>query len=123
MAILGVHHVQITVPPGNLGEVRRFYGEILGLEELEVPASLKKYELVWFRLGLDRELHVRAEQGADRLGTFAHVAYLVDDARSLRRRLSNASVIVVEQPVIEGYDRFHIRDPFGNRVEFIQRVS
>ena len=35
--IVGLDHVQVAAPPGCEEEARRFYGELLGLEELEKP--------------------------------------------------------------------------------------
>jgi hypothetical protein len=30
---------------------------------------------------------------------------------------------LIDQPKIQGFDRFHINDPFGNRLEIIGRDS
>lgn len=38
--ILGIHHVQITIPTGEEARARAFYCDLLGLEEMEKPASL-----------------------------------------------------------------------------------
>lgn len=116
--ITGFHHVQISVPPGNADEVRRFYGEVLGLPEIPVPENMNRYGLIWFKVG-PRELHVGIEDGIDRLKTRTHLAYEVDGIADWRERLQSHGVKLIDQPVIEGYDRFHIQDPFGNRLEFI----
>jgi catechol 2,3-dioxygenase-like lactoylglutathione lyase family enzyme len=119
--ILGYNHAQITVPDGCAEQVRQFYGTLLGLAELPVPPALQGRGLIWFAVG-DRELHVGVEAGVDRGATGAHLAYEVDDIAKLRGRLTLEGYELIEQPRIEHYDRFHIRDPFGNRVEFIGRV-
>ena len=107
----------ITVPNGCADKVRQFYGQTLGLSELSVPASLSGRGLIWFKVG-DRELHVGIEEGIDR-NTRAHLAYEVHDIASLRIQLKSNGIKLIEQPKIERYDRFHIHDPFGNRLELM----
>jgi hypothetical protein len=58
----------------------------------------------------------------NRLATRAHVAYEVDNILDLRRRLVTDGFELFEQPKIEGFDRFHVQDPFGNRMEIMQRI-
>jgi predicted enzyme related to lactoylglutathione lyase len=119
--IVGYNHAQITVPGGNAERVREFYGQFLGLVEMPVPPALQGRGLIWFQVG-NQELHVGIEEGVNRLATRAHLAYNVDDIAQLRQRLTAAAFTLIEQPKIEGYDRFHITDPFGNRVEFMGRT-
>ena len=38
--ITAIHHVQITIPPGAEDQARAFYCGVLGLREIEKPASL-----------------------------------------------------------------------------------
>jgi hypothetical protein len=38
--ITAVDHVQLAAPPGCEDAARRFFGELLGLRELEKPAAL-----------------------------------------------------------------------------------
>lgn len=121
MMVLGYNHAQITVPPGSADRVRAFYGQLLGMSEMQVPDSLKGRGLIWFRVG-NLELHVGVEDGVNRLATRAHLAYEVADIGRLRQLLSDAGFELIEQPRIEGFDRIHITDPFGNRVEFMGRV-
>src|SRR5205085_8908401 len=111
-------HAQVTAPPGSAGEVRRFYGQVLGLAEIPVPAGMRKYGLIWFALG-PQQLHVSIEDRIDRHKTHAHLAYLVDDIAAWRERIAGAGLKLFEQPLVPGYDRFHLLDPFGNRLEII----
>ena len=39
--IMGLHHVQITIPKGCEEQGKDFYCHVLGLQELEKPDSLK----------------------------------------------------------------------------------
>ena len=62
------------------------------------------------------------ESAVDRTRTKAHLAYEVDDLHAWRRHLEANDVAINESIPIPGYKRFEIRDPFGNRIEFIQSV-
>lgn len=48
---------------------------------------------------------------------------LVPDHAPLRSRLEAARVTIVEDEPLEGFDRFYVNDPFGNRLECLQRHS
>ncbi len=119
--IIGVHHAQITIPKGAEPGARRFYVEFLGLREIPKPDVLKVRGGFWLQLG-NAQVHVGIEDVADRASSKAHVAYEVDDLAAWRRKLESAGVGCKDGEQIPGHIRFEIRDPFGNRVEFIQRV-
>lgn len=116
--VVGVHHVLIGAPPGCEPEARAFYGELLGLVEVPKPPGLRERGGVWFRCG-QQEIHVGVE--ADfRPARKAHPAFLVQDLDGLRQRLVNRGIPVTDDVPLPGYRRFHARDPFGNRLEFLQ---
>jgi catechol 2,3-dioxygenase-like lactoylglutathione lyase family enzyme len=56
----GIHHVQITVRPPEEAACRRFYGEVLGLEEVPKPAPLLKNGGMYFKWA-DNEFHFSVE--------------------------------------------------------------
>jgi catechol 2,3-dioxygenase-like lactoylglutathione lyase family enzyme len=117
--ITGIDHVQVTIPPGAEDEARAFYCGVLGLAEVEKPDSLKGRGGFWLRVG-DRQVHVGTEPGVERHATKAHVAYAVSDLAGWRAKLAAHGVEVLDGAPIPGCDRFEFRDPFGNRVEFIE---
>lgn len=119
--ILGLHHAQITIPKGAEEEGKRFYCNVLGLEEMEKPESLKGRGRFWLKVG-DRGVHVGTEDGFDRLTTKAHLAYLVNEISHWRNVLEQNDIQAIEGVPIPGFDRFEFRDPFGNRVEMIQEI-
>ncbi|MGI8786780.1 MAG: VOC family protein [Pyrinomonadaceae bacterium] len=119
--ILQVHHAQITIPKGAETEARKFYCEFLGLKEIPKPESLQTRGGFWLALGAF-QIHVGTEDGFDRAKTKAHVAYLVEDLNGWRGRLESNGVKIVEGVPIPDYSRFEFRDPFGNRVEFLERI-
>ena len=53
----------------------------------------------------------------------AHPAFLVDDLSGLIEQLRAAGVAVNEDKPLAGYERRFVADPFGNRVELMQRLS
>jgi catechol 2,3-dioxygenase-like lactoylglutathione lyase family enzyme len=116
--ITGIEHVQITVPANAVAEARAFYCGLLGLPEVEKPATLQERGGFWLQVG-DRQVHVGTEEGVAWHATKAHVAYAVTEIAQWRARLAAAGVELLDGIPIPGRDRFEFRDPFGNRVEFI----
>lgn len=120
--IMGLHHVQITIPKGCEEQGKDFYCRVLGLQELEKPDSLKGRGGFWLQLG-QQEVHVGTEDGFDRLTTKAHIAYQVADIQYWRKKLAEHQVEILDSVPIPHYERFEFRDPFGNRVEMIQEIE
>ena len=121
-AILGVDHVQITIPRGAEESGRAFYCGVLGLTEVEKPAALRERGGFWV-MAARTPVHVGTEDGVDRAGTKAHVAYQVTDLAAWRERLLHHRVAVTEPTPVPGLLRLEFRDPFGNRVELVQNVA
>lgn len=121
MSLLKVHHAQITIPKDAETEAREFYCEFLGLEETQKPESLQGRGGFWIQLGAF-QVHVGTEEDFDRTKTKAHLAYLVEDLDLWRGRLETRGVKILEGVPIPNYNRFEFRDPFGNRVEFLQAI-
>lgn len=120
--ITAVHHVQMTIPKGAEDTARAFYCDLLGLQEVEKPESLNGRGGLWLQLGA-LQVHIGTEDGVDRAATKAHVAYQVDDVAAWQARLAEHGIQILGSVPIPGYSRFEFRDPFGNRVEFIQPLS
>lgn len=115
----GIDHVQLAMPVGQEGKARRFYGELLGLVEVDKPPRLSARGGCWF---VDRAGAIHIHLGVDpdfRPATKAHPAFVVRDLEPLRRRLEPAGGEVVEDDAIAGVRRFYAADPFGNRLEFV----
>ncbi len=120
--IVGIHHVQITIPMGAEPQAKAFYCDVLGLRAVEKPQSLKGRGGFWISVG-DRDVHVGTEDGIDRNRTKVHIAYEVTDVAAWRETLKGAGVQPLDSVAIEGYERFEAHDPFGNRIEFIQKLK
>ncbi len=119
--LLQIHHTQITISKGVENEAREFYCDFLGLKEIPKPESLQGRGGFWLELG-GLQIHVGTEDDFDRTKTKAHIAYLVKDLESWRRRLGEKGVKILEGVPIPNYKRFEFRDPFGNRVEFLEEI-
>jgi len=115
-------HVQIAAPPGCEGAARRFFGELLGLAEIEKPEPLRARGGAWFALG-ERQLHVGVEPEFEPARK-AHVALRVGAAEldDLAERLSAAAAPVTWDDALPGERRFYSADPWGNRIEFLARA-
>jgi len=46
----------------------------------------------------------------------------VDDLNALTGRLSAAGVAISTDEPLDGYDRVYVDDPFGNRIELMQKL-
>jgi catechol 2,3-dioxygenase-like lactoylglutathione lyase family enzyme len=117
MKISGIHHVQVCIPAGKESEAREFYKEVLGLKEIPKPEALQKNGGMWFQVG-SQELHIGVE-GQVFKGKH-HPAFYVMGLNELKVHLIAQEITIQKELPIPGYNRFSIRDPFGNRIEFIE---
>jgi catechol 2,3-dioxygenase-like lactoylglutathione lyase family enzyme len=114
----GIDHVQLAAPAGCEEDARRFFGTLLGLEELEKPEALEGRGGAWFRLSATQELHVGVD--ADFApARKAHPAFTVSGYDELQSRLRTAGVDVTDDDSIPGLRRCYIGDQWGNRIELV----
>jgi catechol 2,3-dioxygenase-like lactoylglutathione lyase family enzyme len=113
-------HVQVCVPRGTEGEAREFYGGLLGLEEIEKPDVLKKNGGLWYSVA-DVQLHVGVEDEV--APSKRHPAFEVEDVAGVRAFLEQRGVRTKDEEEITGQRRFSFFDPFGNRIELLERVQ
>lgn len=118
VTILGIDHVQVAAPRGCEVEARAFYGNLLGLEELEKPEPLRSRGGCWFRAG-SHELHVGVEEPFAPARK-AHPGFVVDDLAALAEQLRAQGIEVTPDETIPGVERAYVADPFGNRLELRQ---
>jgi hypothetical protein len=115
-------HVQIAAPRGCEAAARRFFGELVGLPEIEKPEPLRARGGAWFGLG-DRQLHVGVEADFEPARK-AHVALRLAPAEfdALAERLAAAGAPVTWDDALPGERRFYSEDPWGSRIEFLTRA-
>jgi catechol 2,3-dioxygenase-like lactoylglutathione lyase family enzyme len=113
-----IHHVQVAAPRGSEDVLRAFYGGVLGLAEVAKPADLAARGGAWFQAGAVA-LHLGVEEPFAPARK-AHPGLLVDDLDALAARVEAAGYRV-EWGRLPGFRRFHTADPYGNRLELLQR--
>ena len=139
MTILSIDHVQLAMPAGEEEKARAFYIRILGFTEIPKPPELAKRGGLWLQnvpLAPDRtavELPseppletVRVHLGVENdfhSARKAHPAFIVDDLDALLEKIQAAGYEWdLSQPPLEGFNRAHVFDPFGNRIELMERA-
>ena len=121
MTILSIDHVQIAMPVGDEEQARAFYVGVLGFTEIPKPEELAKRGGVWF-LSQNVQLHLGVEADL-RPARKAHPAFLVSDLDELIAKVKDAGYKTdTSQPPLEGYQRAHVFDPFGNRIELMEQL-
>ncbi len=121
MTILSIDHVQIAMPSGEEEKARAFYVELLEFIEIPKPPELAKRGGAWFR-SENAQLHLGVEQNFQPARK-AHPAFIVDDLDSLIAKVQNAGYNTdTSQPPLDGYKRAHVFDPFGNRIELMEKL-
>ncbi len=116
-------HVQILAPLGSEAAIRAFYGQLLGLTEVEKPPELRGRGGVWFRIGAGPVLlHLSVEADPPPAGR-RHFAFRVADVAAARAHLEAQGVPTGDSPVVAGMPRFFGWDPFGNQIEFMRYTT
>ncbi len=118
--LTAIHHVQLAMPEGCENAARSFYAGVLGLAEVPKPENLEKRGGCWFELG-DVKVHLGVMPDF-RSASKAHPAFLVKDLTEMRARCDAASVACIDDEPLEGFARFFVFDPFGNRIELMERL-
>jgi catechol 2,3-dioxygenase-like lactoylglutathione lyase family enzyme len=110
------HHLYLIAPSASPAEVRRFYGEALGLAEIKKPQSLAETPVLWFQAG-PIVFHV----GHPTAGTVGdgHMALAASDVEAARSRFIEMGYTVDDTVIPMGYPRFYVRDPWGNQFEIL----
>jgi catechol 2,3-dioxygenase-like lactoylglutathione lyase family enzyme len=113
-------HSHICVPPERLEDAKQFYTDIIGLQQIERPNHLFSTAGYWFNMG-DIQLHIGVEAALER--SIRHTAMEVRDIAHAREHLEKNEVEIAEEPIIPGRSRFAFIDPFGNRMELLQKID
>ena len=121
MSILGFDHVQLAMPKGGEDRARDFYGGVLRLSEDPKPAELAARGGVWFSAG-SLHLHLGVE-GDFRPALKAHPALLVRGLADYEARARAFGCTIVDDDPLPGYARIFLYDPFGNRLELMERLG
>ena len=117
---LAIDHGQIASRGGGGGAVGGFYAALPGVTHLPKPADMAARGGCWFAVGA-HQLHLGVE--ADfRPAKKAHVALSTDALDALRARVEAGGHKAKDDSPVDGRYRFFTEDPFGNRIEFMDRT-
>ncbi|MGZ3775675.1 MAG: glyoxalase superfamily protein [Pseudobdellovibrionaceae bacterium] len=119
--VLSLNHADIIIPRGAEDLAREFYCSFLGFKEIPKPADLQKNGGLWLEIS-NAQVHLSIQDGFDPSKTKSHLAYEVSDISFLKQELDKRGVKWNDNTSIPGFIRGDIRDPFGNRIEFMQRI-
>jgi catechol 2,3-dioxygenase-like lactoylglutathione lyase family enzyme len=114
-----VDHVQFAIPAGGEDQCRAFWCGILGLTEVPKPPALAPRGGCWFD-GPGFQVHLGVEPDF-RPARKAHPGFEMRGVRELADALTVHGYTVTWSDEVPGQDRFHTADPFGNRIEFLQK--
>jgi hypothetical protein len=106
------------MPHGEEEKARVYYGRLLGLVELEKPATLKNRGGVWFALPAGLQLHLGVEEPF-RPQKKAHPAFQTEGLDALAARLAENGYPVQWDMALAPRRRFYSEDSFGNRLEYM----
>ena len=115
-----LHHISFAIR--DLARSRRFFGETLGLDEIQRPAF--RFPGAWYALG-DRQLHlIQATEPEPeveaRISRSDHMALEVRDIEAVRQRLGAAGVEFRQGGNRDlGMEQVFCQDPDGHVIEFI----
>ena len=112
-------HIQICIPQGREKEARQFYTDVIGLTEIRKPEALIANGGLWYKVA-DIQLHIGTENEINR--SKRHPAFEVSSLEQARAHLIHHGVTLNEETQIPGQKRFSFFDPFGNRIELLEKT-
>ena len=121
MAVVGIDHVQLAMPAGGEEQARGFYRDVLGLTEQPKPAALAERGGCWFANGAV-QVHVGVDPDFRPAGK-AHVGLLVDALAPVVDACRARGFAVAAGEPLDGCVRAYVHDPFGNRIELLERMG
>jgi uncharacterized protein YhfF/catechol 2,3-dioxygenase-like lactoylglutathione lyase family enzyme len=114
-------HMQICIPIGMEEKARNFYSELLGLQEIEKPDALKPNGGMWYEIA-DIQLHIGTEEMANHKSK-RHPAFEVENLEEVIHYLKSHNIEIREDIPIPNFKRVSIFDPFGNRIELLEKTN
>ena len=118
--LVGIDHVQLAMPHGGEPHARKFWADLMGLEEVAKPAHLAVNGGCWCE-GEGITLHCGVED-AFLPARRAHPALLVENLGAIVAKLEAAGIPFKPGKKLDGYRRGDIADPFGKRIELMEKL-
>ena len=119
MAVLKIDHIQVAIPWGRIPDALSFYEGVLQFARIPKPAELDQSG-AWLVQG-PVNLHLGEEKEFE-AARRTHPALLVDNIDQLLENAKRGghALRIDEGPT--GYKRASVFDPFGNRIELMQKL-
>ncbi len=115
--IVSYNHVGLAVQ--NLKESIVFYKDVVGLEQLEVPATMGAIR-AWFKIAPGQELHLllgRSQPVANNDRNGAHFSWTIPNADPVEMYLKAKGLVYHRQKRFDGASQIYITDPDGYVIE------
>lgn len=113
-----VKHNHVALQVKDIAASTKFYKEVLGLEPVPVPDSLKAIRF-WFKLGTDQQIHLLAGRTEpvinDRNGS--HFALFVQSITAAETYLKEYKMNFHKQVRFDGTVQIYLSDPDGYLIE------
>ncbi|MGG5820582.1 VOC family protein [Falsiroseomonas sp. HW251] len=121
MTVSGLDHVNIRCREQDLPAMRRFWGDVVGLQEGDRPNF--DFPGIWFWAGARAVVHIACRMKDNETlptshGAFGHIALRAEGLEETRARLAAQGVTFTEAPV-PGFPlhQIFLHDPTGIMVE------
>ena len=121
MPILSLDHIQIAIPVASESRARAFYSGILGFKEVPKPPQMAERKSIWFVAGVVN-LHLGIEPDFTPAKR-AHPAFVVEGLDKIVAACARAGISTKPDTSLNGFRRVHVFDPFGNRLELMERTA
>ena len=119
MAVLKIDHFQVAIPMGRVPDALAFYEGVLQFVRVPKPAELDQRG-AWLTQG-PVNLHL-GEVEEFEAARRAHPALLVDNIDQLLEKAELGGYPLRIDAGPTGYKRASVFDPFGNRIELMQKL-
>jgi catechol 2,3-dioxygenase-like lactoylglutathione lyase family enzyme len=119
--ILNIDHVQIAIPIASEDRARAFYSGILGFTEVAKPPQMSERKSIWLVAGAVN-LHLGIELDFTPAKR-AHPAFVVEGLDKILAACDRAGISTKPDTSCNGFRRVHVFDPFGNRLELMERAK
>jgi Glyoxalase/Bleomycin resistance protein/Dioxygenase superfamily len=117
--ILKLDHIQLAMPGGQESLAEPFYCKVLGFARVPKPAHLEQRRSCWFECN---GVKVHLVDNSFAPTRKAHPAFVVSSLIDMKSKLERAGFEIVWDTQLLGSERFYPSDPFGNRIELMEKV-
>ena len=119
MAVLKIDHFQVAIPMSRISDALAFYEGVLQFVRITKPAELDQRGAWLIQDAVNLHLGEEEEFEAARR---AHPALLVDNIDELLEKAERGGYPLRIDTGPTGFKRASVFDPFGNRIELMQKL-